>query len=144
MPVRSATMTWLRKNRRRLSLFSALVLALQTLAILGSAQAQAAATSADGSNLVTICTAQGLKVLDLNAPDGEPMPVDSPNTCPLCIIGGCHHGPAQVLGLTRLPAVLIVYEPVQLEQPSFVERDEQPRPHQSHRNPSPRGPPAQV
>lgn len=137
-------MTWLRKNRRRLSLLSALVLALQSFALLGATQALAASAD-EGSNLVVICSADGLKVLDLTAPDREPVPVSGQNECPLCIMGGCHHSQAQIVGLNRLPTVLVVYEPARLEQAPFVVwQDEQPRPHQSHRIPNPRGPPAQA
>lgn len=134
-------MTWFRSQRRRLSLLSALVLALQTLAVAAASHAHASAAAAEGSTLIMICTAQGVKVMDLNAPDKDPVPVGQ-HQCPLCIVG-CASCATPAVAATLVLAAVIFYQPaVGPSAPDLQAQRQIPPPHLAQRTTSPRGPPA--
>lgn len=135
-------MTWFRTHRRRFAFLSALVLVLQTLAVTAATQANAAAASAEGSNLVMICTAKGVQMIDLSAPDKDPVPVSGHHQCPLCIVG-CASCAAPALP-TLLVAVAIVYEPAAQHAPQLHVEAVVPTPPLDVRSTTPRGPPALV
>jgi hypothetical protein len=133
-------MTWFRIHRRRFAFLSALVLVLQTLAVTAATQANAAAASAEGSNLIMICTAKGVQMIDLSAPDKEPVPLSGHHQCPLCIVG-CASCPAPALP-TLLVAVTIVYEPAVQHVPQLHVETAVPTLPLDVRSTTPRGPPA--
>jgi hypothetical protein len=133
-------MTWFRIHRRRFAFLSALVLVLQTLAITAATQANAAAASAEGSNLVMICTAKGVQMIDLSAPDKDPVPVSGHHQCPLCIVG-CASCAAPALPVVMI-AVAIVYEPAVQHVPQLHVTTVVPTPPLDVRSTTPRGPPA--
>lgn len=133
-------MTWFRAHRRRFAFFSALVLVLQTLAITAATQANAAAASAEGSNLVMICTAKGVQMIDLSAPDQDPVPVSGHHQCPLCIVG-CASCAVPALPVVLI-AVAIVYEPAVRHVPQLHVETAVPTPPLDVRSATPRGPPA--
>jgi hypothetical protein len=133
-------MTWFRANRRRLTLFSALVLALQTFAVTIATGANAAAASAEGSNLVMICTANGVQMMDLSNPDAEPVPVNGEHQCPLCIVG-CASCAAPALPLLMVAIAILV--PAATEGVPEVQPGASPAsPSLISKSTSPRGPPA--
>lgn len=115
---------------------------LQTLAITAATQVNAAAASAEGSNLVMICTAKGVQMIDLSAPDKDPVPVSGHHQCPLCIVG-CASCAAPALP-TLLVAVAIVYEPAAQHVPQLHVETAVPTPPLDVRSTTPRGPPALV
>lgn len=134
-------MKWFRDNRRRFALVSALVLMLQTLAVTVATQANAAAATAEGSNLIMICTAKGVQMIDLTAPDKDPVPVSGHHECPLCIVGcaNCATPPLPAL----MVAIAIVYAPAEQRAPQLhVETAAVPSPPLDLRTTTPRGPPA--
>jgi len=133
-------MTWFRTHRRRFAFLSALVLVLQTLAVTAATQANAAAASAEGSNLVMICTAKGVQMIDLSAPDKDPVPVSGHHQCPLCIVG-CANCAAPALP-TLLVAVAIVYDPAVQHVPQLHVETAVPTLPLDVRSTTPRGPPA--
>ena len=135
-------MTWFRIHRRRFAFLSALVLVLQTLAVTAATQANAAAASAEGSNLVMICTAKGVQMIDLSAPDKDPVPVSGHHQCPLCIVGCASCATPAVPAL--LNAVAIVYEPAVQRMPQLHVETAVPTPPLDVRTTTPRGPPAQA
>ncbi len=135
-------MTWFRIHRRRFAFLSAFVLVLQTLAVTAATQANAAAASAEGSNLVMICTAKGVQMIDLSAPDKDPVPVSGHHQCPLCIVG-CANCAAPALP-TLLVAVAIVYEPAVQRAPQLHVETAVPSPPLDVKTSTPRGPPAQA
>ncbi len=133
-------MTWFRIHRRRFAFLSALVLVLQTLAVTAATQANAAAASAEGSNLIMICTAKGVQMIDLSAPDKDPVPVSGHHQCPLCIVG-CASCAAPALPVL-LVAIAIVYEPAVQHVPQLHVETAVPTLPLDVRSTTPRGPPA--
>lgn len=133
-------MSWFRLHRRRFAGLSALIVALQALAVMAASQAHATAAQAEGSDLVIICTAQGAKVIDLTNPDAEPAPVGG-HQCPLCIVGcaGCGTPPIDPALLTDVIGVLLPAAshavPVLVATPLSA-------PRHIASSTSPRGPPA--
>lgn len=133
-------MTWLRANRRRFSLLSALVLALQTLAVTVAVGANTAAAAAEGSNLVMICTANGIQMVDLSNPDSEPVPVSGQHQCPLCIVG-CANCAAPAFDPALLVVVIALLVPVEELSAPVSHRVVQVPDHRTIDVSSPRGPP---
>jgi hypothetical protein len=133
-------MTWFRSHRRIVTRLAALVLVLQSLSMLVAASAHAAA-AADGSNLTVVCTAQGLKVMDLSAPDREPVPLGD-HQCPLCV-AGCAGSCAVSIAPSVVHVTAIVFEPEsQRSTPLAVAETRPPHPRLALKSTNPRGPPA--
>ena len=135
-------MTWFRSHRRTLTRLAALVLALQSLSMAVAASAHAAA-AADGSNLIVVCTAQGLKVIDVSAPDREPVPLVD-HQCPLCITG-CGGSCAVSVAPAVVHVIAVVFEPeTQRGPPTAVAEIRPPHTRLALKATNPRGPPALV
>lgn len=132
-------MTWFRAHRRTICRLAALVLALQSLALVVSAAAHAAAAGAEGSNLVVVCTSEGLKVIDLTAPDREPVSLGS-HQCPLCLTACAGNATAvppvvfAVVAITFEPADAPDLVPAPVETPLHL-------PRLALKSAHPRGPP---
>lgn len=135
-------MKWFRANRRRFALLSAMILVLQTLAVTVATQANASAAAAEGSNLIMICTAQGVQMIDLSKPDQDPVPISGHHQCPLCIVG-CANCAAPALPVV-LVAVAITYVPYVARVPQLHVEVVVPAPPLTTRSVTPRGPPALV
>lgn len=134
-------MKWLRHNRRNFALFSMIVLVLQTLAVVVASGAHAASAAADGSTVI-ICTAQGLKVVDLDNPDADPVPIDA-HQCPLCIVG-CAACAAPAVDPTQLTTVVAVMLPDERHAIIPTADDWSPQPLHIAAVANPRGPPARA
>lgn len=137
-------MTWFRKYRRGFAVLSALVLALQALAVAAASHAKAAV--ADGTDLVPICTADGMRMIDLSAtgPEGpaaagtEQTPAGE-HQCPLCIVG-CGGCAAPLLPLLLTTVVLLLGPEPQTRSSYAVAPAARLLPLE-RRSSSPRGPP---
>lgn len=133
-------MSWFRSHRRRFALFSALVLALQVLAVSVASHANAA-SSADGSYLVPICTSDGVRFVDMSALGDEQAPSEK-HQCPLCIVG-CATCTAPALPYVYATVVLLL-EPQTATPPQVAVVTAVPPAPLALRPIAPRGPPALV